>query len=188
MNHTPEGPVLPAIERDESFEREYIPLPGGWEVHTKGKGSTFRIVGPTCIGEGGKLEMERFAVMDEHLHEPLTMMARSIREASLAMYAQGKAEGGEAVAWQSRLSALYRKKGGVEDDGWDFPSIAFPKAKIDHPCWEVRALYAHPAKAVDVDDAMVERAWNAYDKFTGDGDCSFPAMRAALTAALEAKP
>lgn len=31
------------IERDEQMGRDYIPLPGGWEVQTKGNGSTFRI-------------------------------------------------------------------------------------------------------------------------------------------------
>src|SRR5688572_22980553 len=34
------------IERDESMGREYIPMPGGWEVQTQGSGSTFRIAGP----------------------------------------------------------------------------------------------------------------------------------------------
>lgn len=31
------------IARDEQMGRDYIPLPGGWEVQTKGNGSTFRI-------------------------------------------------------------------------------------------------------------------------------------------------
>jgi len=34
---------LRPIERDESFDRTYIPMPGGFEVQTKGKGSSFRI-------------------------------------------------------------------------------------------------------------------------------------------------
>lgn len=35
--------VLAPVERDESIDRIYIPLPGGWEVQTKGLGSSFRI-------------------------------------------------------------------------------------------------------------------------------------------------
>lgn len=30
------------IERDEAMGRDYIPVPGGWEVQTKGTGSTLR--------------------------------------------------------------------------------------------------------------------------------------------------
>lgn len=36
-------PGLP-IERDEEMDRDYIPLPGGWELQTKGKGSTLRLL------------------------------------------------------------------------------------------------------------------------------------------------
>ena len=32
------------IERDEQMCRDYIPLPGGWEIQTKGNGSTMRIL------------------------------------------------------------------------------------------------------------------------------------------------
>lgn len=35
---------LPSIEHDESMQRDYIPLPGGWELQTKGCGSTLRLV------------------------------------------------------------------------------------------------------------------------------------------------
>lgn len=31
------------IEKDKSFDRTYIPILGGWEIQTKGKGSSFRI-------------------------------------------------------------------------------------------------------------------------------------------------
>lgn len=36
-------PPLAPIERDESYDRTYIPMLGNSEVQTKGKGSTFRI-------------------------------------------------------------------------------------------------------------------------------------------------
>ena len=57
------------IERDEAMDRTYIPLPGGWEIQTKGKGSTFRL----CDPQG-----RRTPVLGEELHEPLERMARDI--------------------------------------------------------------------------------------------------------------
>lgn len=36
-------PPLPPIESDDGFERHYIPIAGGWEIQTKGRGSSFRI-------------------------------------------------------------------------------------------------------------------------------------------------
>jgi len=62
------------IERDEDMDRTYIPLPGGWEIQTKGKGSTFRIANT-------KPDAPRYPVIDEFLHEPLEQMARDIRAA-----------------------------------------------------------------------------------------------------------
>jgi hypothetical protein len=64
------------IEIEEG--RTYIPLPGGWEIQTKGKGSTFRI----CHVQG-KGVYQRWAVLDERLHKPLEDMA-------LAMHAGQK--------------------------------------------------------------------------------------------------
>lgn len=58
------------IDVDTQMNREYIPLPGGWEVQTKGGGSTFRICDPTG---------ERLAIPDSpYLHEELTNMARAV--------------------------------------------------------------------------------------------------------------
>lgn len=58
------------IEVDTQMNREYIPLPGGWEIQTKGGGSTFRICDPTG---------ERLAIPDSpYLHEELTKMARDV--------------------------------------------------------------------------------------------------------------
>ncbi len=58
------------IEKDERMNREYITLPGGWEVQTKGGGSTFRI----CDPKG-----DRLAIPDSpYLHEELTAMARDV--------------------------------------------------------------------------------------------------------------
>lgn len=81
----PQGVVLPPIERDEQINRSYIPLPGGWEVQTKGNGSTFRIA---KVAEGG--DFERWLVLDEKLHEPLERMAMDARAAVALAVTQEK--------------------------------------------------------------------------------------------------
>lgn len=68
---------LPPIERDEAYERDYIPLPGGWGIQTKGKGSTFRV----CDTKTG----ERAAIPDERLHPFIERMAREVRAAIAAL-------------------------------------------------------------------------------------------------------
>lgn len=59
---------------DEEMDRYYIPLPGGWEVQTKGKGSSFRLCKVNPDGS-----YERWHVLDETLHEPLMEMALAIQ-------------------------------------------------------------------------------------------------------------
>ena len=67
------------IERDEQMDRTYIPLPGGWEIQTKGKGSTFRICDPNG---------DRLPVPDEpYLFETLERMAREVHAAHDAVLA-----------------------------------------------------------------------------------------------------
>ena len=58
------------IERDESYQRDYIPLPGGWEVQTKGRGSSFRI----CDTKTG----ERVNVPDDRVQQEVERMAREV--------------------------------------------------------------------------------------------------------------
>jgi hypothetical protein len=70
-----ERAVLP-IARDESFDRTYIPLPDGWEIQTKGKGSSFRIARSD--------NRPRYIVSDEHLHAPLEAIARACHAALIA--------------------------------------------------------------------------------------------------------
>lgn len=80
---------LPPIERDERMDRTYIPLPGGWEIQTKGKGSTFR------IAHAGS--RTRWMVLDDNLHEVLEAMARDMRNA-IAHYQRKQAgEAGKPV-------------------------------------------------------------------------------------------
>lgn len=61
---------LEPIERNEEMNRTYIPLPGGWEVQTRGQGSTFRICDPNN---------NRLPIPDSpYLHETLEQMALDI--------------------------------------------------------------------------------------------------------------
>lgn len=64
------------IERDEGYDRTYIPLPGGWEVQTKGRGSSFRIVEPN----GERLNI----APQPYLYDLLERMARGIHAACTA--------------------------------------------------------------------------------------------------------
>lgn len=68
---------LPPIERDEAYERDYIPLPSGWEIQTKGKWTTFRV----CDTKTG----ERAAIPDERLHPFIERMAREVHAAIAAL-------------------------------------------------------------------------------------------------------
>jgi len=73
MSNRPSDKELAPIERDESYDRTYIPLPGGWEIQTKGKGSTFRLLGP----DGFRLPI----IEQPYLFEHLERMARDIHAA-----------------------------------------------------------------------------------------------------------
>lgn len=64
---------LPPIDYDRDMDRTYIPLPGGWEIQTKGKGSTFRIAHIPS--------RTRWMVLADELHEPLEALARDMRNA-----------------------------------------------------------------------------------------------------------
>lgn len=64
---------LPPIDRDEGMDRTYIPIPGGWEIQTKGHGSSFRICNTKTH--------ERDLITDERLHGVLTTMALETRAA-----------------------------------------------------------------------------------------------------------
>lgn len=68
-------PALAPIDHDAAYNRYYIPLPGGWEVQTKGGGSSFRIADTKHGGD-------RFLVPDSpYLHEHIERMARQIHAA-----------------------------------------------------------------------------------------------------------
>lgn len=68
-----EGWVSVPIDHDADMNRFYIPLPAGWEVQTKGGGSSFRI----CDTKTHK----RVHVLDERLQPVIEQMAREIHAA-----------------------------------------------------------------------------------------------------------
>ena len=75
------------IERDESYQRDYIPIGAGWEIQTKGKGSTYRI---------SDANGRRLVVPDSpYLYETLTEMAMAVNaslQADKARIAELEAE------------------------------------------------------------------------------------------------
>jgi hypothetical protein len=84
------------IERDEQMDRTYIPVAQGWEVQTKGKGSSFRIAET-------KPDSPRYLVTDKFLHEPLEQMARAIHAERL----QAQAEKAELVRQCAEIVKLH---------------------------------------------------------------------------------
>lgn len=88
---------LPDVDYDKDMDRHYIPLPGGWEIQTKGKGSTFRIA---HAGSG-----RRWMVLDDQLHDPLVVLANAVREA-LACRAQPGGEAPQADAPAPSAAAM----------------------------------------------------------------------------------
>lgn len=73
---------VPPIERDETMDRTYIPLPGGWEVQTKGSGSTFRV----CDTKSG----DRWPITDCEWGFGHAEWERMAREIHAAAQAQGE--------------------------------------------------------------------------------------------------
>jgi hypothetical protein len=79
--------ILPSIAHDHSINRKYIPIGAGWEIQTKGEGSTFRI-------SDGERQYAFSGLYDE---EVLTRMALDLREfiqqVALDEYKRGEADG-----------------------------------------------------------------------------------------------
>jgi hypothetical protein len=89
--------------------RYYIPLPAGWEMQTKGKGSTFRLA--KIFND---IEYKRWAVLDEHLHAPLEMMARNIHDFCMLMPSEE-----ELINWEEACKiAANQYQYGQERDFW----------------------------------------------------------------------
>lgn len=69
--------LVEPMGRDEVYNRDYITMPGGWEVQTKGKGSSFRVSDATG-------EHRLLIPPSPYLHETLTKMAREVHAACVA--------------------------------------------------------------------------------------------------------
>lgn len=82
------------IDFDEEMNRHYIPLPGGFEVQTLGRGSVFRIL------SRGKRSC-CYIVADKGLHLPIERMARETYREVKRMR--------EALKWYAEQAADCRK-------------------------------------------------------------------------------
>lgn len=88
------------ISRDEDHQRDYIPIGAGWEIQTKGKGSTFRI--SDASGD------RRLPIPPSpYLHETLTVMAREVH-----------------AYWTARLAPIAPDARGVERMAQAFPMLS----------------------------------------------------------------
>jgi hypothetical protein len=96
----------PEIERDPSDPtREYIPLPGGWEVQTKGAGSTYRLL--------YKPSGQRKSILSADISETQTFVTRMAKDIfNETQYRDDKIEGLECDL-DSALDVLWRRG----DDG-----------------------------------------------------------------------
>lgn len=72
--------LLDPVTCGDDGKRQYIPLPDGWEIQTKGSGSTFRIAHVR-----GPENYDRWPVLDTHLHAPLEQMANAAHASNVEM-------------------------------------------------------------------------------------------------------
>lgn len=94
--------TLGPIDRDDSYMRTYIPVAPGWEVQTKGKGSTFRICDSTTKDDG-----DRLAVPDSpYLHDTIERMALAIHAHRLAQELNIERLRAEAAFYKRRCELL----------------------------------------------------------------------------------
>lgn len=100
------------IERDEAYERDYISVAPGWEVQTKGKGSTFRICDTTTDPDG-----DRLAVPDSpYLHDTIERMARATHAELTRLRASLSAAQAEVERLRGALRAAAEDLRTVGDD------------------------------------------------------------------------
>lgn len=114
------------IERDESMQRDYIPLPGGWEVQTKGNGSTMRLL--------DKKAGERHPLMEpQHVLDFIERMAREIHAAVSGPAVQGEAQDAARYRWlrDQRVGDWAICAWGRDDWEWDTRTAAVVDAAID---------------------------------------------------------
>lgn len=119
---SPQPVELGPIEYDKGYDRYYIPVGGGWEIQTKGKGSTFRLASHN--------DDDRLGIPDSpYLHETLEKMARAIHATPRAP------EGGdEALALIAAERRRHTAAGWTpeHDDQHDDGSLGFAAASYAH--------------------------------------------------------
>jgi hypothetical protein len=95
--------AVPPIEANKFYkDRFYIPLPGGWEIQTKGSGSSFRI----CDTKSGW----RFPITPQpYLYKTLERMGREIHAAWVALASRPQPARGEVseAEVEAALAAYY---------------------------------------------------------------------------------
>lgn len=141
--------AIPPIERDESMDRTYIPLPGGWEVQTQGKGSTFRI----CNTKTG----DRWPVLCKDIHAALEQMARDAHAAALA-------------APQPSLGAVYLVATGETHEGQE----TYTRHDVRPPLCDAETLYAAPHPPVSAEagkGVTVVVPWEPTTAMVNAGQC-----------------
>lgn len=129
---TPAEVDVPTIDRDEAFQRDYIPLGrSGWEIQTKGKGSTYRI----CDKDG-----DRLAIPDTpYLHETLTRMAREVHAdyTTLArQLAEAKAENKTRAEDYATLTALWQADAAKAESQLAEATRRLGEVEIDAARWQ----------------------------------------------------
>jgi len=93
--------ALRPIERDESLDRTYIPMPGGFEVQTKGSGSSFR------IRDGAGDDDFRLPVSRQpYLYDLLERMAKATHAEVMRLADALAHRGAEIVALRAALESL----------------------------------------------------------------------------------
>jgi hypothetical protein len=138
---------LPPIEYDKDMDRTYIPLPGGWEIQTKGKGSTLRIAHVPS--------KTRWMVLEDDLHEVLEAMARDTHAADRAQRKQAD--------------------GAVTDYGTPAEPTSAQPAGDDRPTWEMvqareRDIRALQSKVIELEAGAQPDQRESASKPTNNGN------------------
>lgn len=108
--------TLYEIEHDpHDHSREYIPLPGGWEVQTKGAGSSYRLL--------DKKTKERFSILSGKDWAPLqAFFTRFAHEVFAASRDERRALEARALSAESALAELRKQM--LADEGQHREAVA----------------------------------------------------------------
>lgn len=124
------------IEIAVDMSRAYIPMPGGWEIQTKGTGSTYRL----CDPKG-----DRLAIPDSpYLWEELERMARDVNAAWKRLQ-----ERYERSGWRHRVAYIARELlTELSVDRADAVRSAEGN-DLDHIRWMLKTLSTEPLTFTD---------------------------------------